>query len=85
MCHSQKPSPQYILNLGSKIYVENNAHPRQMFAAIAQQFYKTDITPIDFQNPPVAAKLINDWCSNITEGRISNLVNAGETGCFFMR
>ncbi|XP_063832706.1 uncharacterized protein LOC135081854 [Ostrinia nubilalis] len=71
----QYKSPQYVLDLGSKIYVENTAHPRQKFAAVAHESYKTDLTPIDFHNPPAAAKAINDWVANLTQGRITDLVH----------
>ncbi|CAG9793495.1 unnamed protein product [Diatraea saccharalis] len=71
----QKQSPQYILNLGSRIYVEDTAQPRQRFAAIAQQFYKTELTSINFHNPVAAAASINAWVANTTQGRINNLVN----------
>ncbi|XP_075984933.1 uncharacterized protein LOC142982357 [Anticarsia gemmatalis] len=71
----QKESSQYILNLGSRIYIEDSAQPRQRFAAIAQEFYKTELKTVNFYNPPEAAKQINSWVSNITQGRIPNLVN----------
>ncbi|KAJ8709120.1 hypothetical protein PYW07_008946 [Mythimna separata] len=71
----QKESPQYILNLGSRIYIGDNAQPRQRFAAIAQEFYKTELKTVDFHNPAVASKEINNWVSNITQGRIPTLVD----------
>lgn len=71
----QKESPQYILNLGSRIYIGDNAQPRQRFAAIAQEFYKTELKTVNFNNPAVASKEINTWVSNITQGRIPSLVD----------
>lgn len=71
----QKESPYYILNLGSRIYVGDNTHPRQRFAAIAQEFYKTELKNVNFNNPAVASKEINTWVSNITQGHIPSLVN----------
>lgn len=71
----QKESPYYILNLGSRIYVGDNTHPRQRFAAIAQEFYKTELKNVNFNNPAVASKEINAWVSNITQGHIPSLVN----------
>ncbi|XP_049884514.1 uncharacterized protein LOC126379741 [Pectinophora gossypiella] len=67
-------SDQYILNLGNRIYVDDIAEPRQRFAAIAQEFYKTELTKIDFDNPAVAARDINNWVANKTDGHITNLV-----------
>uniref|UniRef100_A0A2A4K0E7 Serpin domain-containing protein n=1 Tax=Heliothis virescens TaxID=7102 RepID=A0A2A4K0E7_HELVI len=71
----QKESPQYILNLGSRIYIADSAQPRQRFAAIAQEFYKTELKTVNFLEPAVAAKDINTWVSNITQGRIPTLVD----------
>ncbi|KAL4717300.1 hypothetical protein ACJJTC_017187 [Scirpophaga incertulas] len=71
----QKESPQYILNLGSRIYIDDSAQPRQRFAAIAQQFYRTELKSVDFHQPIAAAKSINDWVANVTHGRITNLIN----------
>ncbi|CAB3238336.1 unnamed protein product [Arctia plantaginis] len=71
----KKESPQYILNLGSRVYIGSNVRPKQMFAAIAEEFYKTELKTVDFHNPPEAAKQINSWVSNVTKGKISNLVS----------
>ncbi|XP_047537845.1 uncharacterized protein LOC125071568 [Vanessa atalanta] len=70
----QTQSSQYILNLGSRIYVGATVIPQQRFAAISQQFYKTELKSLDFSNPVTAASAINCWVSNATEGRIPDLV-----------
>lgn len=74
----KKESPEYILNLGSRIYVGDSAQPRQRFAAIAQEFYKTELRRTNFHQPAIAAKDINDWVSNITYGKIPNLVKEAD-------
>ncbi|KOB65471.1 Serpin 3a, partial [Operophtera brumata] len=71
----KKESPEYILNLGSRIYIGDSAAPRQRFAAIAEEFYKTELRTVNFYKPVEATKEINGWVSNITAGRIPNLVN----------
>lgn len=71
----QKKNPNYILNLGSRIYIGDSAQPRQRFAAVAQEFYNTELKTVDFSNPPEASKQINSWVSNITQGKIPNLVD----------
>nr|AAD09285.1 putative serpin [Hyphantria cunea]AAD40672.1 serpin [Hyphantria cunea] len=71
----KKESPQYILNVGSRVYVGSNVRPKQMFAAIAEEFYKTELKTVDFHHPPEAAMQINAWVSNITKGKISHLVS----------
>ncbi|GBP82118.1 Serine protease inhibitor 27A [Eumeta japonica] len=74
----QTKSSQYILNLGSRIYLGTTAQPRQRFAAIAEEFYKTELKTIDFHNPPKAAAEINAWVANVTENRIQNLITEGD-------
>ncbi|KAG7309163.1 hypothetical protein JYU34_005084 [Plutella xylostella] len=71
-------SPQYILDLGSRIYVDNTAKTRQRFAAIAEQFYNTELQNIDLSKPGPAAKDINAWVSEKTQGRISQLVTEAD-------
>ncbi|XP_072933677.1 uncharacterized protein [Epargyreus clarus] len=66
---------RYILNLASRIYVGNYATISQRYASIAHEFYKTDISNLDFSQPKLAAKAINTWVSNSTMGRITDLVD----------
>ncbi|CAH0731945.1 unnamed protein product, partial [Brenthis ino] len=68
-------SSQYILNLASRIYIGGNIVPQQRFSAVAEQFYKTELKPLNFTDPASAAKSINQWVSNNTEGRINHLVD----------
>lgn len=39
-----------------------------------QRNYKVDLQPIDFANPEIAAKKINNYVDNYTRGRISSVV-----------
>lgn len=73
----QAVSKHYILNLGNKIYVDDYVEPRQRFAAIALEYYKTELTKIDFNQPALAANEINSWVANKTDGHILNLVSEG--------
>ncbi|KAM3956464.1 serine protease inhibitor 2-like [Aphomia sociella] len=68
-------SPEYILNLGSRIYLEQSIVPKQKFAAIAKDFYDTELKRTNFSETAVASKEINDWVTNVTHGRITNLVD----------
>lgn len=76
---SQTKSSQYVLNLGNRIYVDDPAEPQQQFAAVALNSYKTELTKINFSNAPEAAKEINAWVANKTEGNILNLVTEGSS------
>jgi serpin A len=74
----QKHSSHYILNMGSRIYVESSVPLRQRFAAIAQEFYNTEIKTLNFQSPIGAASIVNNWVSDLTHGKITNLVKPGQ-------
>lgn len=65
--------------MGNRIYVDDVAEPRQRFAAVAEEFYKTELRKIDFNDPPAAAKTINAWVANKTDGNIPNLVTEGRS------
>ncbi|KPI94255.1 putative serpin-like protein [Papilio xuthus] len=74
----QTKSSKYILNMGSRIYIGENGEPRQRFAAIAENYYKTELVKIDFTKPVEAASSINSWVANTTQGRLPNLVNSDD-------
>lgn len=63
--------------MGSRIYVGENGELRQRFAAIAENYYRTELVKIDFTKPVEAASSINAWVANTTQGRLPNLVNSG--------
>ncbi|XP_013139425.1 PREDICTED: uncharacterized protein LOC106104033 [Papilio polytes] len=74
----QTKSSKYILNMGSRIYVGENGELRQRFAAIAENYYRTELVKIDFTKPVEAASSINAWVANTTQGRLPNLVNSDD-------
>lgn len=67
-------SSDYKLKFGSKIYIDQSITPRQRYAAIVESHYFTRVEQIEFSNANDAAKMINDWCANITENHIKELV-----------
>ncbi|KAJ2950779.1 hypothetical protein O0L34_g9044 [Tuta absoluta] len=67
-------SSQYILNCGNRIYMDDIAFPRQRFAAIAQEYYHTELKKMSFSSPALVANDINSWVAKQTDGHILNLV-----------
>ncbi|KAI5641911.1 serpin (serine protease inhibitor) domain-containing protein [Phthorimaea operculella] len=67
-------SSQYILNCGNRIYMDDIAYPRQRFAAIAKEFYHTELKKMSFSCPALVAEDINSWVAKQTDGHILNLV-----------
>lgn len=68
-------SNQYVLDLGSRIYVGENVKARQKFSAVAEEFYKTEIRNTDFDHPKMATNEINGWVSKITHNKITKLLS----------
>ncbi|XP_030241120.1 serine protease inhibitor 27A [Drosophila navojoa] len=62
------------LNVRTKLFTDNFIETQQKFTATLKHFYDGDIEALDFGNAPAAAYAINEWASNVTDGRLSNLV-----------
>lgn len=68
-------SNQYVLDLGSRIYIGEYVKARQKFSAVAEEFYKTEIKNTNFDHPKIATKEINGWVANITHNKITKLLS----------
>ncbi|XP_052744245.1 probable RNA-directed DNA polymerase from transposon BS [Bicyclus anynana] len=71
-------SSHYVLNLASRIYLDDNLIPGQHFAALSESHYKTEIKKLNFGYPVAAAYYINQWVNYTTAGKITDLVNADD-------
>jgi len=71
-------SSNYELKIGTKIYVDESITPRQRYAAIMESYYFTKVETIQFNKTTESAKLINDWCANITQNHIKELVKSDD-------
>lgn len=69
---------EFALNLGSKIFMDSQIRPQPKYAAKIKQDYKTDIESLNFSNSVASAGVMNQWVQNVTEGKISNLVNPSD-------
>lgn len=77
--HLQTPSPAYTLNVGSRIYIDNNVLTRQRYAATVKSFYDTDVINDNMSDVQTVATKINSWISNITDGHIQKMIGDGES------
>ncbi|XP_018578721.1 serine protease inhibitor 27A-like isoform X2 [Anoplophora glabripennis] len=68
---------EYVLNMGSRIFLRSEIEPKQKFASVAKDFFKTDIEPIDFSEAN-SSEAINSWVDKLTNGRITQLVKPEE-------
>lgn len=71
-------SSNYDLKIGTKIFIDESITPRQRYAAIVESYYFTKVEKIEFSKSTEAARIINDWCANITQNHIRELVKADD-------
>lgn len=85
-CDQFQPSERndYVLNLGTRIFMDSSISPQATFAAKAKQNYQTDIKQVDFKNASSCANYINDWVATVTNGKIPSLVTEGDKNICFL-
>ncbi|XP_032678780.1 uncharacterized protein LOC116847660 [Odontomachus brunneus] len=71
----QTPSPAYTLNIGSRIYIDNNVLTRQRYAATVKSFYDTDVINDNISDVHTIAMKVNSWIYNITDGHIQKMIS----------
>ncbi|KAL6427473.1 hypothetical protein ACFW04_008768 [Cataglyphis niger] len=71
----QDPSSAYTLNIGSRIYIDNNVLTRQRYAATIKTFYNTDVINANLSDTHTIATKVNSWVSNITNGYIEKMID----------
>lgn len=64
--------------MGSHIFIDDSAQPKQEFLDKIQKNYDSDMEKVNFRDSATAVKQINSWASNVTEGHIQQLVSEGE-------
>ncbi|XP_052042625.1 serine protease inhibitor A3N-like [Apodemus sylvaticus] len=70
-----QPGDQVQINAGSAVFLEKCLQILTEFKEKATALYQTDAFTVDFQQPPEARKLINDYVRNETQGKIKELVS----------
>ncbi|EFN65867.1 Plasminogen activator inhibitor 1 [Camponotus floridanus] len=75
----QAPSSAYTLNIGSRIYIDNNVLTRQRYAATVKTFYNTDVINANLSDTHTIATKVNSWISNVTNGHIEKMIDNEET------
>lgn len=72
---------EYLLNLGSRIFLDSHIIPQQKYRSKTLYDYHTDIEQTDFSNSLNASQSVNAWIDKLTNGKIPNLVTPGESNC----
>ncbi|KAJ8957705.1 hypothetical protein NQ318_017600 [Aromia moschata] len=65
---------EYVLNMGTRIFLQTEIQPKQKFASIAKDSFNTDIELMNFSDANSSSHSINSWVEKLTNGRISQLV-----------
>lgn len=71
-----KRSDMYDFQIGTKFFVDEFIDVISKYQIISNEYYNATVDKVPFSKPQVAAKQINDWVFQTTNGRIKELVNA---------
>lgn len=75
---SQTNPPAYILNIGTRIYIDSNILIRQKYEATVKAYYDTDVISANLSDAQPLVQAINDWVSNITDANIDQMIKDGK-------
>lgn len=80
------------LSLGNTLFIDRRLQPEKRFVTEAQNLYRADTIPTNYQNLEDTRKQINDYISRKTQGKISGLIRHIDPGtvmllvnCIFFR
>ncbi|CEF66767.1 Serpin domain-containing protein [Strongyloides ratti] len=62
--------------LGNKMYLKKNLKINNDYKEKIKKYFKSDIENIDFTNANDSTKIINEYISNSTNGRIKNFISS---------
>lgn len=71
----QGENPDYTLNLGTRVFLDNTIKPFPPFASRAYEVYQANISATNFTDSKTASNNINSWVDMVTNGRIRKLVS----------
>lgn len=75
----KETSKDYLLNIGTNMYLDTKLSPEPTYQTKAQEFYRSDIVKTNFSHPVEATQNINSWVEGLTHGRIKTLVKPGKS------
>ncbi|KAH8352184.1 hypothetical protein KR084_002459, partial [Drosophila pseudotakahashii] len=67
-----------ILRLANRIYVNGKYRLVPEFNQVVKKSFKAKAKTINLDNPDKAAKIVNKWVSNQTQGKIRNIVSPSD-------
>ncbi|CAH0596282.1 unnamed protein product [Chrysodeixis includens] len=71
----KKRSSRNILKTGNSIFIANGFSINPDFKTVAQNSFDSDVTPLSYNRPEMAAQEINGWVASKTENKITKLIS----------
>lgn len=65
-----------VLKMANKMYVQEGKTIKPEYAAITKERYQAEAENVNFSESAAAAKTINSWVENKTDGKICDLIDA---------
>ncbi|XP_058791562.1 leukocyte elastase inhibitor-like isoform X3 [Phymastichus coffea] len=69
---------QVILKLANKIYTNSVIPVKDEYLKLTETYFRSQSESIDVSKPVEAAKIINQWCVEKTNGKITEILEAGD-------
>ena len=66
------------LKVANKIFPSKSVEVKPEFKEMTANVFRSASEQLDYSDPTTAATIINNWCANNTEGKIKDLISAGE-------
>ena len=70
---------EIVVKSANSVWIDDNFSPRNRYVSLLQKEYKAFIDVENFASP-VAIKAINNWCSENTEGKITEIIDRLDPG-----
>ncbi|KAJ8680726.1 hypothetical protein QAD02_016513 [Eretmocerus hayati] len=70
--------PKVILRLANKIYVSNDINIKNGFKQITSEHFHSESDVLDFKKAAEAVKVVNKWCIDKTNGKITEIFSESE-------
>ncbi|XP_060037000.1 serpin A12 isoform X3 [Erinaceus europaeus] len=76
----EQSGPDLSLALQNALFIDHKLRPQPQFLTDAKRLYGADTVPADFHNMEATARQVNDYVSQKTHGKITDLVRSVAPG-----
>ncbi|KAK6636974.1 hypothetical protein RUM43_010640 [Polyplax serrata] len=75
--HLKAADPNYVMEIGTKIFVDHSMTPKNWFQRILFLYYNAYIEKLNFTDYKTAVDRVNYWVESVTHGHIRDLISQG--------